>query len=215
MLDRIEALGLTDETLVVVTSDHGEELFDHGLATHGPQPAPRADLGAADPGRPRGPGRASGSRRPSRTATLPATVARLAGVDPRGLAGGRDLLRADEADPARVFFSTTTGFWNGAQPQTILGLRDGSHVLHYAPEGAPWGEPTPGTEGDWRLFDLSTDAGEDSDVTARDAARAERMRTAIQELVRELESRRRVPEIEAGDATMERLKDLGYVGDDE
>lgn len=36
ILDGLEARGLLDETLVVVTADHGEELFDHGSVHHGP-----------------------------------------------------------------------------------------------------------------------------------------------------------------------------------
>lgn len=35
LLDELEALGLTDDTLVVVTADHGEELFDRGFLGHG------------------------------------------------------------------------------------------------------------------------------------------------------------------------------------
>ena len=35
ILDGLERRGLTDSTMVVVTSDHGEELFDHGSVGHG------------------------------------------------------------------------------------------------------------------------------------------------------------------------------------
>jgi len=34
LLDRLAALGLDDDTLVIVTSDHGEELHDHGVFEH-------------------------------------------------------------------------------------------------------------------------------------------------------------------------------------
>jgi arylsulfatase A-like enzyme len=34
LLDRLDALGVGDDTLVIVTSDHGEELFDHGVFEH-------------------------------------------------------------------------------------------------------------------------------------------------------------------------------------
>jgi choline-sulfatase len=33
--DKLAALGLLENTLIIVTSDHGEELFDHGLVGHG------------------------------------------------------------------------------------------------------------------------------------------------------------------------------------
>lgn len=34
VLDRLDELGLRDETLVILTADHGEELFDHGGGGH-------------------------------------------------------------------------------------------------------------------------------------------------------------------------------------
>lgn len=34
LLAKLEALGLGDKTLIVVTADHGEELFDHGFVGH-------------------------------------------------------------------------------------------------------------------------------------------------------------------------------------
>ena len=35
LLDHFEATGLLEETLVVVTSDHGEEFMEHGGVLHG------------------------------------------------------------------------------------------------------------------------------------------------------------------------------------
>lgn len=35
VLDRLRALGLYDDALIVFTSDHGEEFFEHGLIEHG------------------------------------------------------------------------------------------------------------------------------------------------------------------------------------
>jgi arylsulfatase A-like enzyme len=37
LIDAVSGLGLTDRTLFVVTSDHGEEFLDHGLLYHGSQ----------------------------------------------------------------------------------------------------------------------------------------------------------------------------------
>ncbi|HEX5009421.1 MAG TPA: sulfatase [Planctomycetota bacterium] len=34
LLDRLDELGIADNTLVIVTADHGEELFDHGVFEH-------------------------------------------------------------------------------------------------------------------------------------------------------------------------------------
>jgi arylsulfatase A-like enzyme len=38
ILDQLEALGLTDDTLIVFTTDHGELLGNHGLYLKGPTP---------------------------------------------------------------------------------------------------------------------------------------------------------------------------------
>ena len=37
LVDTVAELGLTDRTLFVVTSDHGEEFLEHGLLYHGSQ----------------------------------------------------------------------------------------------------------------------------------------------------------------------------------
>jgi len=34
LLDRLDALGLARDTLLIVTSDHGEEIFEHGMCSH-------------------------------------------------------------------------------------------------------------------------------------------------------------------------------------
>ncbi|MDP7225950.1 MAG: sulfatase-like hydrolase/transferase, partial [SAR202 cluster bacterium] len=35
IIERLEAAGELDNTLFVITSDHGEEFFDHGSVSHG------------------------------------------------------------------------------------------------------------------------------------------------------------------------------------
>ena len=62
VLRRIEALGLTGRTLVLVTADHGESLGEHGEATHGIFVYDVDAEGAVDRGRARRPRRA-GRRR--------------------------------------------------------------------------------------------------------------------------------------------------------
>lgn len=57
-LDNLEARGLTDETIVIITSDHGEEFYEHGFWTHGGGCTPeevRVPLIVRVPGK--GPGR--------------------------------------------------------------------------------------------------------------------------------------------------------------
>ena len=35
LVDQLKALGLYDRTMLIITSDHGEEFFEHGAWTHG------------------------------------------------------------------------------------------------------------------------------------------------------------------------------------
>ncbi len=212
VLERLEALGLADETLVAYTSDHGEELFDHGLAAHGHSlhaELVRVPLVLA------GPGVAEGARvrTPVSTRQLAPTLARLAGTRLGQPADATDLLEGGR-EPA-VLFSTEQGWWNGRSRQPLFGLRVGDEVLHLAPRGGSPGAagsaaPAPGA--DLRLYDVAADPGETRDLAAQRADRARVLRAELERLVAELRSRRRVPLRAAGDATLEVLRDLGYVG---
>ncbi len=206
LLDRIDALGLTDETIVVFTSDHGEELFDHGLAAHGHTlfgELVRAPLVMAGPGLPRG------MRVPSPVSNrhLAPTLARLAGIELAGPRDAIDLARpqdhpAEGEDP--IVLSTQRGYWEGHSEQRILGLRRGSFVLHYAPEGTGR-----------RLFNLDEDPGELRDLAAELPGPAGEMQAVIERLQRELEARRPAPGVGAGEGTREMLREIGYAGGEE
>lgn len=217
VLSAVEELGLEDETVIAFTSDHGEEIFDHGLATHAQSvygELTNVPLILAGPGIPRG----QRVSTPLSNRLLAPTLARLAGVELTGFEHSFDLARAlDPSDevPGDVLFSTMQGWWNGRYRQPIFGLRSGDLVLHWAPEGSDWGirEPAPG--GQWRLYDLSRDPHETRDISGEEPERARAMRDTIEELVQRLEQARRAPRIEAGEETMDMLRGLGYVGDED
>jgi arylsulfatase A-like enzyme len=209
LLARLAELGLDDETIVAVTSDHGEELFEHGLVTHGNtlhRELVRVPLVLAGPGLPRGERVAA----PLSGVAVGPTLARLAGTTLAGLSAPPDLFAA--GDPAPMLFSTRQGWWNGYARQPLFGLREGSTVLHLAPEAAPWGASAQPGAGELRLYDLALDPGETNDLAASEPARAEALRA---ELVRRLASfaEHRVVNGAAPDpGTLERLRGLGYLG---
>jgi arylsulfatase A-like enzyme len=220
VLDTLERANLSERTIVAFTSDHGEELFDHGLVTHGHslhRELVRVPLVIAGPGVPVG----ARVNTPVSNRHLAPTLARLVGGE-LGQSGDALDLAALGADPMvaerPVFFSTSKGWWNGRQPQPLYGVRRGSFVLHVAPEGAPWGEPSGesgSTGGQMRLFDLGNDLHETRDVGADRADLAGDLRGLLDRVRSARAARRVTPDIPAGEATLETLRELGYIGDDE
>lgn len=92
LLDRLDELGLAEDTLVVVTSDHGEEFFEHGGKTHRGSVYPEV---LSVPLLVRWPARIAPGTVVAGTAGLVdivPTVAAAVGVDHGAPTGGRDLL---------------------------------------------------------------------------------------------------------------------------
>ena len=169
VMAKLDAAGITDETIVVFTSDHGEFLGTHGLLHKGPPPYRdlcRVSLVMAGPGVPRGERTAA----PSSHLDLMPTLLELAGVEVPGVdRDGRSLVpvlegrclerqeRFLEFHPridARVYnHSIVTGGWR----------------LTLYPNGEPgWGE----------LFDLEADPGEHENLFNDGAHRTRRDRLA-------------------------------------
>ncbi len=216
LLAALDRLGLAESTLIVFTSDHGEELLDHGLLAHGHTlhgELVRAPLVLA------GPGVAAGAR-----SDVPVSNRHLAGT--LALAGGARLEAAGSArglrdlrDPAAlalegVSFSTEKGWWNGRKHQALHGLRTADWTLHHAPTGAPWGADAPAPGGATRLY-RAADAGETDDVAAEHP-------DVVATLLDELSARRAAAEevrprvgLAAGDHLMELLHGIGYVNSGE
>ena len=102
LADALEALdrrGILDETLVIVTSDHGENLGEHGLMGHAFSLDERlihVPFLAAGPGAP------DAGDEPYSLAALPATIAAAAGLDPApygGLPAGAAVAQLDRMGP--------------------------------------------------------------------------------------------------------------------
>lgn len=217
LLDRMERLGLLDETVVLFTSDHGEGLFDHVFAMHGLDlhaEQVRVPLILAGPGIPRG----ERVDIPVSNRQVAPTLVRFGGADLPSLQNPLDLTRFDDLRRSAgepILFSTRRGWWNGRHPLNILRMRLKDKVLHFAPEAFPWpgGEAVPNFR--CRLFDFSQDAKERRDLAMQDALWVEGLRKVLYEKVETLEKRRRSPSIRAGDATLEMLRGIGYIGGDD
>ena len=161
-LDALEAEGLADRTLVVATSDHGEDLGDldpRFAASHGhalKDPLVRVPLVIADPADPR-PGRRVAAQ-VRLVDVLPTIAARLGA--PHALEiEGRDLgplLRGEESEPRLAFGGET----RVGPPRWFV--RTGTHKYI---ESAGADAPAPGAP-ERELFDLAADPREQRDVAA-------------------------------------------------
>jgi len=199
--DALARLGMRDDTLTLVTSDHGEGLGEHGETLHGfftYQTTLRVPFLA------RGPGVAAGTR-------LDATV-RLVDVFPSAL----DLLGV--AAPAGI---TLAG---RSLAPALRGERRAAEPVTYAESLVPllhfgWSDLRVVREGRFKyiqaprpeLYDLAADPGERTNLLPAQASKGEAMRAVLRGF---LDQERR----DAGNAgavpaeLLEKLGALGYVG---
>ena len=213
LLDKLDALNLSDETVVVFTSDHGEELFEHGQLSHGMclyQPSVNVPLIMAGPGIP------SGVRSDHAISNrhLAPSLARVANAGWPTLAQPQNLLDPRQLKNHDVMFSTLEGWWNGRYTQPLLGLLREDHVLHVAPQGSAWGVDLPNADGEHALFNLRYDPEELEDISRKDPDLAQRMRRDLEARAAAYAARRTTTTVEAGSATLEMLRGIGYLDDE-
>lgn len=196
-------LDWTDDTIVVIASDHGELLGEHHLFGH---PAVLHQELARVVLMIRGPGVPAQRVEPnvSLVDVLP-TVLDLAGLEPAD-GDGRSLVPLLRGEPgARRALARRTLFLHRAPyrgaPGTWAAVR-GSEKLVRDPEGHA------------TLFDLDADPGEEAGSPPRDSAAGRRLRAALTEFREEAASAPvQLHEVELDAATLRRLEKLGYVTD--
>lgn len=211
LLARLEALRLDDRTVVVVTSDHGEELLDHGMLAHGHalwRELVQVPLLLAGPGLPEG----VRTTTPVSNRHIAPTLARLGGGELGAVRGAVDLVAIPDR-PDEVFYQTSKGYWNGHKGLEVWGGRDDRYSVQYAEQGGPWGEgPSPG--GDARIYSLESDPREQTNLLSEEQHRAEagtriqRLRTSVEEQ----RAARRGQAVGVGASGLKALQGIGYVG---
>jgi arylsulfatase len=142
LLDRVEALGLDSNTIVVVTSDHGEEFMEHGHLQHGYLNEENLRI----PLLIRHPKGASGERVPVRVSNLDLmpTLAALVGIETDLNLDGRNLLAAEAPDRVLISVANTE-----AKLRAVSILAGDSKLVVHC-----------GKRRDRELYDLSSDPGE-------------------------------------------------------
>lgn len=186
----LEERGLAGRTLVVLTSDHGEELGDHGGFEHGHtvyDELLRVPLVLIGPGVE--PGR---SREPASLLDVAPTILEALGREvPRELPGASLL---GPRPRARTLVAE----------RTLYGEEEKAAIRW------PWKLLWAPRSDEVRLFDLATDPGERADVAAREPEVAARMKALLETLERV--GARTQGGAAALDAETEReLRSLGYV----
>lgn len=165
LLDWLDARGLTDDTIVVFTADHGHHLGDHDYWYHHGEflyePGVRVPLLIRAPGQ-----LPAGAREKTqfRSVDLAPTLLDLAGLPADDSVDGRPLarLQAEGAPPA--FLETDISYfkWNKRRKidgvtGKVRGVRFGRWKLHYTPQRGVGG---------WELYDLETDPAEATELLA-------------------------------------------------
>jgi arylsulfatase A-like enzyme len=185
-VDALRTRGRLDRTLLLVTSDHGEHLGEHGLwgHVHGlHEPVLQVPFVL------RGPSVGGGARPADRARLIDAapTLLALAGLPVDGgppLAGrdlrgaGDDRVLAEQFSP--VLLAGRAGHAAHAGPYPAFSERrrsllDGPFKLHL--------HQVEGGFRPWRLFDLGSDAGETRDLASADPARVAALTQAQADLV--------------------------------
>jgi arylsulfatase A-like enzyme len=208
----LERLGLTDNTVVVYTSDHGEELFDHRGLGHGHelwQELIHVPLVIAGPGI--APGRVSV---PVSNRQLGPTLARLGGASLPAVHDPLFLIDVESLAPRPLSFETHEGWWRG-KTATLYGLREGDWVLHWALDGGQAGADWSDRDGETRLFNLAADPGETNDLATRHPERVASLKAT---LARELDAAARdapVQKSRGGWGTKALIQAIGYASGDE
>ena len=209
LLDELESLGVREETLVVLTADHGESFGEHGYYGHGRrlyESTMKIPMILSLPGRlPSG----YRSRYPVQTIDVMPTVFSLLGIPQSQDLEGRDLLPLYREEPSpgtpEIYFETFEGarkkFWRIFSPKLRgIPLRVGKRVDQWKYIYTP---------GDDRheLYDLSRDPGETRNLIGK--------HPEYEALAQQCMDRLPVPVFTAANEGLEegdreKLKSLGY-----
>jgi len=201
LFDLLEELGRTEDTIVVLTSDHGEEFFEHGRVLHTQlyQDTLHVPLLFRLP---RKPARSTCAELVSLVDVAP-TVLDLVGIAPPAGLDGTSLAGLIRGGDGALDREQVVVGWEQA------GLLTGDWSL--LPPGH--GDPR------WRLFHLASDPGELRDLLSEGAPppQGERLlELARREGLRLAEQRERIGKAEPvplEEKTVEALRELGYAGE--
>lgn len=216
LVEEMQALGLWDNTVFAMTSDHGEEFFEHEVMGHGfslYQGVIHVPLIFRGPGIPKG----LVVDEPVQVVDMPATLAEVAGVGAGQLGDGRSFTAAFDApdwEPAHIYFLENEfgTDHNNNRSFVFSGARRGEYKLVLTEKNLyrPWAARE-------EFYDLSKDPAEKNNLIQDEA-----YRDLIQELTDSLEAHsemlfktgfRDIEPAAISEEVQEQMRMLGYAGD--
>jgi arylsulfatase A-like enzyme len=200
LMTKLDELGLSENTLVVVTADHGEEFMDHGQLQHNAQYEEliRIPLIISHPAVREG----ARTDAPYLNVDLLPTLASIAGIDYPEVADGIDLTRTYREDRALV----STGMTHRERRQMSVNKGEDKLIVSCKPEYLE------------QLFNLKLDRLEQQDLILDDPELAGTLfadleTTALGDPCMAIAKAiaGQVPETGLTEEQLERLKSLGYI----
>ena len=194
----MESRGLLGDTVVIVTSDHGEEFLDHGGVLHGQtlyDELVRIPLIMAGPGVPEG---KSVEQQVQAIDVMP-TILDLCGVEIPSAAQGRSLVPLiREQDPEWTEVAFIEADWRNRKHDIKRAIRTGRYKLYY--------DRLSGSE---ELYDLVADPGEKNNILKMRPEIADQLRKQLRQWM--ATDRGKPVPIELTEKETERLRALGYL----
>ena len=203
LLATLKDKGMLDNTIVVLTSDHGEEFYEHKQFGHGQSTFSELShipLFIA------GPGISSGvSSVPVELVDLYPTIATWAGAPVPQSIHGRDLSALLAGGDDRQRNSLVQNIKVGELHSLIVGRHKLVHVLSSSKQES------------WMLFDLDVDPGELNDISGDNPELMDKLREILASRRSESERYRvdETTEVVFDAATTQDLQGLGYLDDEE
>jgi arylsulfatase A-like enzyme len=195
----LEAEGLAERTVVVITSDHGEEFFEHGGVLHGRtqyEELIRVPLVMFGPGIPKG----QKVYNAVSLVDIAPTLLALVGIDPSPEHAGMDLSplwKKNSPEPSSRLLYAEADHGN-AQDNVKYSVRQGHFKLHYDSLAQRWA-----------LHGLTLDPGERLDVSLEHPEVAKRLRAELEAFMKNRWAGETIDPLSPDEEA--KLKSLGYL----
>lgn len=217
LLRTLKACGLEENTVLVLTSDHGEAFLEHGFVLHSIKLYSEflhVPLIIFDPRNPV----AKVSRKPASIVDIKPTILDLLGMETEPGMDGISLVR--EVDDARCRFAEVCfdpGASNRLLRAGIVTLEDvSSKMIAYKDKRLIFNDQ----RGTVELYDVAADPGMRTDLAGRDRAEAARLKAELDRWIASTRmgydkpSRRQIRHVARGlpKEQADQLRSLGYIG---